>query len=157
MGDESTKRAAEEYLAARLAEEGQSYEDKLNREAAVALAPRVWKRVAETVVAKCNEWNAITKEQTLTCKETALGDLRVWCAGKPHVMTVHYDSKMRSVTLKNTARPEHEKDMILTIEGYATGAGRDARLVRNNQPANLDVLILGELRVLVGLNRQTNG
>ncbi len=157
MGDESTKRAAQEYLAARLAQEGQSYEDKLNREAAVALAPRVWKRVTETVIAKCNEWNAITKEQTLTCKETMLGDLRVWCAGKSHVMTVHYDSKMRLITLKNTARPEHEKDMILSIEGYSIAGGRDARLVRNNEPANLDVVILGELRVLVGLGRQTNG
>ena len=157
MGDESTKRAAQEYLAARLAQEGQSYEDKLNREAAVALAPRVWKKVAETVIAKCNEWNAITKEQTLTCKETMLGDLRVWCAGKSNVMTVHYDSKMRLITLKNTARPEHEKDMILSIEGYSIAGGRDARLVRNNEPANLDVVILGELRVLVGLGRQTNG
>ena len=157
MGDESTKRAAQEYLAARLAQEGQSYEDRLNRDAAVALAPRVWKRVAETVVAKCNEWNAITEEQTLTCKETMLGDLRVWCAGKPHVMTVHYDSKTRLITLKNTARPEHEKDMILSIEGYSIAGGRDARLVRNNEPANLDVVILGELRVLVGLGRQTNG
>ena len=157
MGDESTKRAAQEYLAARLAQEGQSYEDKLNREAAIALAPRVWQKVTETVIAKCNEWNAVTKEQTLTCKETALGDLRVFCAGKSQVMTVHYDSKMRLITLKNTARPEHEKDMILSIEGYAMGAGRDARLVRNNEPANLDVLILGELRVLVGLGRQTNG
>jgi hypothetical protein len=157
MGDESTKRAAEEYLAARLAEEGQSHEDKLNLEAAVALAPRVWKSVAETVIAKCNEWNAVTKEQTLTCKETALGDLRVWCAGKSQVMTVHYDSKMRLITLKNTARPEHEKDLILSIEGCSTSAGRDARLMRNNQPANLDVLIVGELRVLVGLSRQTKG
>src|SRR5258708_35637128 len=62
MGDESRKRAAQEYLAARLAQEGQSYEDKLNREAAVVLAPRVWKQVTEIVIAKCNEWNAITKE-----------------------------------------------------------------------------------------------
>jgi hypothetical protein len=157
MGDESTKRAAQEYLAARIAEEGQSYEDKLNMKAAVALAPRVWKRVAETVIAKCNEWNAVTKEQTLTCKETPLGDLRIWCAGRSQVMTVHYDSKKRLVTLKNTARLEHETDMILSIEGYSTGDGRDARLIRNNQPANLDILILGELRVLAGLNRQTNG
>ena len=56
MNDESTKRAAEEYLAAKLAEEGQSYEDRLNNEAAVTLAPRVWKRAAETVIAKCTEW-----------------------------------------------------------------------------------------------------
>ena len=31
MGDESTKRAAQEYLAAKLSKEGQSYEDKMNR------------------------------------------------------------------------------------------------------------------------------
>jgi hypothetical protein len=157
MVDESTKRAAQEYLAARLAQEGQSYEDKLNREAAIALAPRVWKLVAETVIAKCNEWNAVTQEQTLTCRETALGDIRVWSAGKSHVMTVHYDSKTRLIILKNTARPEHEKDMILSIEGYSVAGGRDARLVRNHEPANLDVVLLGELRVLVGLGRQTNG
>jgi len=34
MGDESTKRAAQEYLAAKLSKEGQSYEDGLNRETA---------------------------------------------------------------------------------------------------------------------------
>jgi len=39
--------------------------------------------------------------------------------------------------------------MILSIEGYSIAGGRDARLVRNNEPANLDVVILGELRVLV--------
>jgi hypothetical protein len=111
---------------------------------------------SETVIAKCTEWNAVTGEQTLTCRETALGDLRVRCAGKSQVMTVHYDSRIRLITLKNTARPEHEKDMILSIEGYSIAGGRDARLVRNNEPANLDILILGELRVLVGLGRQTN-
>jgi hypothetical protein len=156
MNDESTKRAAEEYLAAKLAEEGQSYEDKLNREAAVSLAPRVWKRAAETVIAKCTEWNAVTKEQTFTCKETALGDLRIWCAGRSQLMTVQYDSKKRLITIKNSARPEHEKDLILSIEGYSTGFGREAHLVRNNQPVNLNVLILGELRVLAGLSRQTS-
>ena len=156
MSDESTKRAAEEYLAARLADEGQSYEDKLNREAAVTLAPRVWKRTAETVIAKCTEWNAVTKEQTFTYKETALGDLRISCAGRPQLMTVQYDSKKRLITIKNSARPEHEKDLILAIEGYSTGSGREAHLVRNNQPVNLNVLILGELRVLAGLSRQTS-
>ena len=39
MGDESTKRAAQEYLAAKLSKEGQSYEDGLNRETAEKLAP----------------------------------------------------------------------------------------------------------------------
>ncbi len=64
MGDESTKRAAQEYLAAKLSEEGQQYEDKLNTEAAIALAPAVWNRVAEAVIEKCRDWNAITGEQT---------------------------------------------------------------------------------------------
>ncbi len=73
MADESAKRAAQEYLAAKLSEEGQSYEDKLNLEAAIALGPKVWKKLADTVITNCQEWNAITKKQTLTCKETTLG------------------------------------------------------------------------------------
>jgi hypothetical protein len=44
--------------------------------------------------------------------------------------------------------------MILGIEGYATGSGRGARLVRNEQPANFDALILTQLRILAGLDRQ---
>jgi len=154
MGDESAQRAAEEYLAAKLSEEGQNHENKLNAEAAVALAPSVWKNLAHTITAKCQEWNTITKEQTLTCKETILGDLRIWCAGKPYQMTVHYDSGKHLVTIKNTARPEHEPDMILSIEGYPTDSGRGARLVRNDQPANLDALIVTQLRILTGLDRQ---
>jgi hypothetical protein len=154
MGAESTKRAAEEYLATKLSEEGQLHEDRLNAEAAVAFASAVWSGVGETIRTKCREWNQVTGEQTFTCKETMLGDLRVWCAGKPHQMTVHYDSGKRLVTIKNTARPEHEPDMILGIEGYAAGSGRSARLVRNEQPANFDALILTQLRILAGLDRQ---
>jgi hypothetical protein len=156
MGDEITKRAAEEYLAAKLAEEAQTEEHKLNREAAVALAPQVWRRSAATVVAKCNEWNAVTKEQSLTCKETALGDLRISCAGRTQLMTVQYDSTKRLITIRNTARLEHEKDVILRVEGYATGSGRDARLMRNDEIINFDMLIVGELRVLAGLSRKIN-
>jgi hypothetical protein len=156
MGDEVTKQAAQEYLAAKLSEEGQSYEDKLNLEAAIALAPAMWKKIADTVITKCRDWNAVTNEQTLSCKETALGDLRIWCAGRPHQMTILYDSKNRVITIKNTARPEHEPDSILHIEGYSTGSGRDAHLVRNNQPVNLDMLILGHLRVLAGLSRRAD-
>jgi len=59
--------------------------------------------------------------------------------------------------LKNTARPEHEKDMILSIEGYFHSRRPRRSPCANNEPANLDVVILGELRVLVGLGRQTNG
>jgi hypothetical protein len=53
--------------------------------------------------------------------------------------------------VKNAGRLEHEKDVILRIEGYRTGPNRDdrdAHLVRNGQPVNIDVLILVELRVL---------
>ena len=42
MHDESTERAAQEFLAAKLAEEEQLNEAKLNKEAAVALGPVVW-------------------------------------------------------------------------------------------------------------------
>ena len=57
MSDESTKRAAQEYLAGKLSDEGQIYEDQLNKAAAIALAPAVWKRVTDTIIAKCAEWN----------------------------------------------------------------------------------------------------
>jgi len=154
MGEESAKRAAEEYLAARIAEESQNHEDQRNREAAKSLGPVVWKRLAETVLAQCREWNGVTGEQTVTCKETALGDLRIWCADRPHQMLVHYNSKQGLVIIKNTARPENEPDTILSIEGYSTGTGREARLVRNKEAVNVDMLILGQLRVLAGLNRR---
>jgi hypothetical protein len=154
MGDESAKRSAEEFLAAKLTEEGQAYENKLNMEAAIALAPSVWTHVTRTINAKCKEWNAITGEQTISCKETIMGDLRLWCAGKPYQMTVHFDSPKRQVTIKNTARPEHEPDLTLTIEGYDTNPGRGARLVRNNEPANLEALLVAQLRILSGLDRQ---
>ncbi|HEY6253408.1 MAG TPA: hypothetical protein VI685_25915 [Candidatus Angelobacter sp.] len=155
MRDESTKRAAQEYLAQKLAEEGQSQEYKLNAAAAVKLAPSVWKRVRDTFLTTCNEWNAITQEQTLTCKETALGDLRIWCAARSLFMNVHYDSQKLLITIRNAGRLEHEKDVILHIEGYPTESGRDAHLVRNEQPVNMDMLITGELRVLTGIGRQT--
>lgn len=64
MADESTQRAAQEYLAEKVSKEGQSYEDKLNRETAEKLGPGVWKQVAETVATKCQEWNAIAGEKT---------------------------------------------------------------------------------------------
>jgi hypothetical protein len=157
MSDESAKRAAEEFLAARLSEEGQSYESQANLEAAIALAPTVWKKVVETVLTQCREWNEVTGEQTLTCKETTLGDLRIFCAGRPHQMLVHYDSRKRMMSIKNSARPKGEPDTILSIEGYWTGSGREAHLVRNSEAVNLDMLILGHLRVLSGLSRRADG
>jgi hypothetical protein len=155
MGDESTKRAAQEYLGAKLSREGQDHEDKLNAEAAERLALSVWRKVAQTVTTKIQEWNAVTEEQTFSLKETLLGDLRIVCAGRPQQLIVHYDSRRLLVIFKNGGRPEHEKDAILRIEGFSTGTVRDAHLVRNEQPVNLDMLILGELRVLAGLSRQT--
>ena len=154
MPDESTRQAAQEFLAEKLAEENQRNEDKLNKEAAAALSLQVWKRFRDAIFAQCQEWNAVTQEETLTCKETPLGDLRIWCPARSKQMTVHYDSRKLSVTLKNAGRLEHEKDVILHIEGYWTGSARDARLTRNDQPVNVDALLLGELRVLTGIGRQ---
>jgi hypothetical protein len=154
MRDESTKQAAQEYLAAKLTEEEQAYEEKHNRATAVARAPLVWKSVKDAIFAQCSEWNAVTQEETLTCKETPIGDLRIWCAAKSKQMTVHYDSKKLSIMVKNAGQLEHEKDVILRIEGYRTDSDRDARLMRNELPVNIDMLILGELRVLTGIGRQ---
>src|SRR5438876_7754775 len=159
MRDESTKQAAQEYLAAKLTEEDQIYEEKHNMAMAVAGSPLVWKGVKDAIFEKCREWNAVTQEETLTCKETAIGDLRVWCSARSKQMTVHYDSKKLLITVKNAGRLEHEKDVILCIEGYRTGSdrdGRDARLMRNELPVNIDMLLLAELRVLTGIGRQRN-
>jgi hypothetical protein len=156
MGDEIIKRSAEEYMAERYAEEGLTYEETLNRQAAVTLAPMVWKRVVETLQATCEEWNAVTKEQTFSCKETVLGDIRIRCAGRPQQMIWHYDSKKRLVHVENSARQEYEPKVVLSIEGYVTDSGRDARLMRNKQPVNLEELLIGQLRVLAGLSRKAN-
>lgn len=157
MNDEITKRSAQEYLATKMAEEGQTQETKLNREAAVTLAPTMWKKVASLVVAKCDEWNKVTGEKTMTCKDTIMGDLRISCAGRTQQMTVHYDSRKLVITIRNSARLEHETDVFLQMEGYSTGAGRDVHLVRNGLPVNIDMLIVGELRVLAGMKREAHG
>jgi hypothetical protein len=157
MRDESTKQAAQEYLATKLTEEEQKYENEHNMATAVARSLLVWKRFKDAVLAQCNVWNTVTQEETLTCKETPIGDLRIWCAARSKQMTVLYDSRKLLVTVKNAGRLEHEKDVILHIEGYRTGADRDdrdARLVRNDEPVNIDMLVLGELRVLTGIGRQ---
>ena len=155
--DEITKQSAQEYLAAKLTEEEQKYETEQNLALATARSPVVWKHVKDTIFDRCREWNAITQEETLTCKETALGDLRIWCAARNQQMMVYYDSKRLRITVKNGARLEHEKDVVMYMEGYRTGASRDdrdVRLMRNEQPVNIDMLIVGELRVLTGLSRQ---
>ncbi len=154
MRDETTKQAAQEFLAAKLAEEGRKHEDKLNKETGVARSLPVWKNFRDAVFAQCSEWNAVTQEQTLTCTETPIGDLRIWCSATAKQMTVYYDSRKLLITVRNGARLEVERDAILHIEGYSTGSGRDARLVRNNETVNVDSLILGELRLLAGIGRQ---
>src|SRR5271154_1276824 len=154
MRDESTKQAAQEFLAAKLTEEAQKLEDKLNQETAVARSLQVWKHFRDSIFSQCSEWNSVTQEETLTCKETPLGDLRVWCAATSKHLTVHYDSRKLLVTLKNGGRRENETDVILHIEGYSTGSDRSAHLVRNDEAVNVPVLILGELRILSGMGRQ---
>jgi hypothetical protein len=154
MRDESTRQAAQEFLAAKLTEEAQKEEHRLNQETAVARSLQVWKSFREAIFSQCEEWNAVTQERTLTCKETPLGDLRIWCADTSKYMTAHYDSRKLLVTIRNAGRSENEKDLQLQIEGYSTGSERSAHLVRNNEPANIPVLILGELRLLSGIGRQ---
>jgi|ERR1700674_886694 len=159
MRDESTKQAAQEYLAAKITEEDQKYEDERNMATAVARSLQVWKRFKDAIVAQCNVWNTVTQEETLACRETLLGDLRIWCAAQSKQMTAQFDSTKLLITVKNAGRLENEKDVILRIEGYRTGADRDdrdARLMRNEQPVNIDMLVLGELRVLAGMGRQRN-
>src|SRR5258708_36417772 len=101
MIDESAKQAAQEYLAAKLSEEEQIYEDTQNQALALARSPKVWKYFRDTIFEKCREWNAITGEETLVCKETALGDLRIWCAARKQQMMVYYDSQRLRITVKN--------------------------------------------------------
>jgi len=155
--DETTRQAAQEYLAGKLTEEEQIYEATQNQALAMARAPLVWKSVKDSIFQKCSEWNAVTQEETLTCKETVMGDLRIWCAARSKQMTVHYDSRKLLITVKNAGRLEHEKDVILHMEGYRTGperTDRDVHLVRNEQAVNIELLIVGELRVLTGMSRQ---
>jgi hypothetical protein len=154
MRDETAKQAAQEFLAARLAEEGQKHEEKLNKETALARSLHVWKNLRDAVFAQCSEWNAVTQEQTLTCTETPMGDLRIWCSATAKQLTVYYDSRKLLITLRNGARLEVERDAILRIEGHSTGSGRDAHLVRNQEAVDIDSLILGELRLLAGIGRQ---
>ncbi len=55
MSDESAKRAAKEFLAAKIIVEGQTREARLNQEVAIALGPTLWKRVASTVISQCRD------------------------------------------------------------------------------------------------------
>jgi hypothetical protein len=151
MGDENVKRAAQEYLAERLSADGLTYEQQLNRDAAIAYAPAVWQKLMATVKAMCEEWNAETRENTFSCKETILGDLRVRCAGRSHHLTFHFESKQRLVRVENTAREEHEPKTVLSIEGYLTESGRQARFMRNNEAIDLHMLLLRQFRILAGL------
>lgn len=155
--DDNTKQAAQEYLAGKLSEDERIYEATQNRATAVARSLQVWKSFRDSIMEKCRQWNSVTQEETLTCKETPLGDLRIWCAARSMQMTVHYDSQKLLIIIKNAGRLEHEKDVILFIRGYRKSfdsEDRDARLERNDEPVNPDMLIVGELRVLTGMSRQ---
>ena len=155
--DDNTKQAAQEYLAGKLTEDERLYETQQNRAIAVARCLQVWKSFRDSIMQKCREWNTITQEETLSCKETPLGDLRIWCAARSKQMIVHYDSQKLLVVIKNAGRLEHEKDVILFIRGYRKNfdrEDRDVRLERNDEPINPDMLIVGELRVLTGMSRQ---
>lgn len=155
MSTDRTKDSAQEFFAEKLSQEFEAQEAKLNHEAAVRLCRVVWNRVATAVQNKCKQWNQVTGEETMVCKETLMGDLRIRCAGRPHQLSIHFDPTKLLITLKNTARAEHETDVILQIQGHATeNGGRDAHLVHNGQIANPDTVLLGEFRVLAGMTRQ---
>jgi len=155
MSTDRTKDSAQEFFAEKLSRDFEVQEAKLNQEAAVRLCRVVWKRVATAVQEKCKQWNQVTGEETMVCKETLMGDLRIRCAGRPHQLSIHFDPSKLVITLKNTARAEHETDIVLNIEGYATESGdRDAHTVHNGKPANADMVLLGEFRVLAGMTRQ---
>lgn len=155
--DDNTKQAAQEYLAGKLTEDQRIYEAQQNRAVAIARCLQVWKSFRDSIMQKCREWNSITGEETLSCKETPLGDLRIWCAARSMQMIVHYDSQKLIIVIKNAGRLEHEKDVILFIRGYRKSwdsEDRGVRLERNDEAINPDMLIVGELRVLTGMSRQ---
>jgi len=154
MSTDRTKDSAQEYFAEKLSQDFEAQEAKLNHEAAVRMCRVVWKRVATAVQDKCKQWNQVTGEETMVCKETLMGDLRIRCAGRPHQLSIHFDPNKLLITLKNTARAEHETDIVLHIEGCATENGRDAQVVHNEKVANADTVLLGEFRVLAGMARQ---
>jgi hypothetical protein len=76
---------------------------------------RCEKKTAQTVFAIVSEWNSVSKEQSLKCKETMMGDLRMRCAGRPDEMVVRID---------NTARPQHEPKVVLKVMRPIQGATR---------------------------------
>lgn len=154
MSTDRAKDSAQEFFAEKLSRDFEAQEAKLNHEAAVRLCRVAWTRLATVIQDNCKQWNQVTGEETLTCKETLLGDLRIRCAGRPHQLSIHFNPAKLLITLKNTARAEHETDIVLNIEGYATENGRDAQIAHNGKVANASIVILAELRVLAGMTRQ---
>src|SRR5260370_39075405 len=108
MRDETTKQAAQEYLATKLTEEEQKYEDEHNMATAVARSLLVWKRFKDAILTQCNVWNTVTQEETLVCKATLLGDLRICCPARTKQMTLHYDCRNLFVTIMIAGRLDHE-------------------------------------------------
>src|SRR5437762_14073394 len=102
--DEITKQSAQEYLAAKLTEEEQIYETQQNQALAVVRSPWDWKSVKDAILDKRGEWNAVTQEETLTCRETSLGNLRVGGSARSKPMTLHYESSKLLITVKNRGR-----------------------------------------------------
>jgi hypothetical protein len=142
MGDESIQRAAQEYLAERLSADGLTGEQRLHRDAAIAYAPAVWQKLIATVKAMCDEWNAETRENTFSSKETILGDLRVRCAGRPHHLI--------SISNRNYAWSAW-KTLL------ARNTRRQARFMRNNEPVDLHMRLLRQFRILAGLRGRAEG
>ena len=146
MVDDPIKQAAQEFLVAQFTEDGLASEEQQGREAAISLAPALWKSVLQEVSAICLKWNSVTNQQTLSCKETPLGDLRIRCAGRLHQLMFHYDSKRRLIRVENTVRQDYEPRVVLLISAYRTDSGYRARLIRNDEPVNLELLVVGQLR-----------
>jgi hypothetical protein len=59
-------------------------------------------------------------------------------------LVFHYDSKRRIVRVENAARKAYEPNVVLSIEGG------------NDEPVNLELLVVGHLRVLAGLTRKAD-
>ena len=102
MTDDLTRRSAEEFLAGKFLKTEEDAEK--NRAATAPLAPAVWRKFCQAVAEQCKAWNSVTGEETLTIKETYVGDLRISCAGRPQQLTIHFDSRKLTVTMRNTAR-----------------------------------------------------
>jgi len=157
MSTDRTKDSAQEFFAEKLSRDFEAQEAKLNHEAAVRLCRVVWNRASPPPSAKnaSNGTRSLAKKHS-PARKPCSANLRVRCAGRPHQLSVHFDPGKLLITLKNTARAEHETDVVLNIEGYAAESGRDAHVVHNGLVASPDTVFLAELRVLAGMDPPVN-